>query len=239
MTLKAEQTAAIKTAEQSIAHAEKAIDYAIRCGEHLVNVKAETPHGEFLPWIEEKMPIEYTQCKRYMKVFNNKEFLNRAREPFLEDYSIRGAIDAIKEEEARLRDEETILADKARAKEESEERARYRASPEYKAAEQKKDDDKARAEEIRKAQEESHAKARREKWKEEDARKTEKAFEDLFGVTLDKGDPYYKLGAIILTIGNEEMESKIFKVMKQYAHPDKGGDAEVFKAILKLEGELK
>jgi hypothetical protein len=57
---------------------------------------------------------------------------------------------------------------------------------------------------------------------------------------MEKEDPYYRLGALILKMGDPNLEKAIFKLLKQYAHPDKGnyGD-EIFKAIAQLEGDLR
>jgi len=72
---------------QAIIHAKSAIDYAkvaierqgqavamaIISGEHLIQVRAGMNHGEWLPWIEEKMPVNQRMCYNYIDAYTYRE----------------------------------------------------------------------------------------------------------------------------------------------------------------------
>jgi len=52
--------------QQAIAHADKAVDYARQAGDLLLKVKADLPHGEFLPWLAANCIVSDRQARRYM-----------------------------------------------------------------------------------------------------------------------------------------------------------------------------
>ena len=58
-----------KLARQS---ADTAIEHAVRCGELLIDQKAELPHGEFKKWIAENCDFSARQARRYMEVSKKK-----------------------------------------------------------------------------------------------------------------------------------------------------------------------
>lgn len=227
MSLLKEQQSAISTAELAQTHAEKAIDYAIRSGEHLINVKAELPHGDFIPWMEKSMPIRLTQCKAYMKIAKNKNILNSRRAAFLDgdNYSIRGALEAIKEEEYNSKaKEEKPRAGKPKPNTETEEAVKKaKEKAEWEATEREQKRKEAHRKEQKKKQDES----------------MEDLFEGIFGIRTDIDDVAYKLAIVIIKMNNEEGEKKIFKLLKQYCHPDKGGSDELFKLITEIEEDMK
>ena len=86
---------AIDSANKANEYAEKAIDYAIECGIHLIKVKQEVNHGDFLPWIEKNMPCSLRTAQNYIRVSNNIELVNTKRASFLENDSIRGALESV------------------------------------------------------------------------------------------------------------------------------------------------
>lgn len=65
-------------------HAENAVEYAMRCGEELVQLKAQLDHGQWLPWIERNFHASEWTARNYMRIASNRE-----RVP---DSSIRAAL---------------------------------------------------------------------------------------------------------------------------------------------------
>lgn len=53
-------------------HAESAVQYAIRCGELLMQQKSKLRHGEFQAWIEANCEFAYATAARYMKAAAQK-----------------------------------------------------------------------------------------------------------------------------------------------------------------------
>ncbi len=53
-------------------NAESAVQHAIRCGELLLQAKAQLKHGEFKPWIASSCEFAYSTAKRYMKAADQK-----------------------------------------------------------------------------------------------------------------------------------------------------------------------
>lgn len=90
------QQSAISNATAAQDHAQQAINYAIACGEDLIKIKAEIGHGNFTPWIKNNMPVSDHQCRKYIKVAQNRDLLKRTRESDLDDLSINGALRFIK-----------------------------------------------------------------------------------------------------------------------------------------------
>lgn len=93
------QELAIEYCNKAKKHAEKAIDYAIKCGEELIKIKAELKHGEFAIWIEANMPISYSMCRKYMQLYNNKNLIKMDNE--LSIWTITDALNHI----SKLKDE--------------------------------------------------------------------------------------------------------------------------------------
>jgi hypothetical protein len=59
-------------------HADKAVDYARRAGQLLLDVKASLPHGDFLPWLKENVEVSERQAQRYMRAALGKPITLRA-----------------------------------------------------------------------------------------------------------------------------------------------------------------
>lgn len=57
--------------------ADQAIEHAKRAGELLMRVKAELPHGEFLPWIDATLEVSRRQAQRYMRAAQGKRMTAR------------------------------------------------------------------------------------------------------------------------------------------------------------------
>lgn len=57
---------------QAIEHADSAIGFAKKAGELLLQVKADLPHGEFLPWVENNLDVTPRQAQRYMAAAQGK-----------------------------------------------------------------------------------------------------------------------------------------------------------------------
>jgi len=58
-----------RLAQQS---AETAIDYAIACGELLIEMKTTMSHGEWTPWVDANCNFKWSTAKRYMKAATQK-----------------------------------------------------------------------------------------------------------------------------------------------------------------------
>jgi len=91
------QRKAIDCAITAQSHAAQAIEGAIACGDALVQLKAELPHGEFTPWVNENMPVSLKQCQRYMKVYDNRGLIEKRPGVVFEDLTIKGALNYIKQ----------------------------------------------------------------------------------------------------------------------------------------------
>ena len=63
------QKLAIEYATKAKKSAEDAVNYALKAGERLIQVKKELPHGEFGTWIEANMPVTHDRCIRYMNAY--------------------------------------------------------------------------------------------------------------------------------------------------------------------------
>lgn len=57
---------------QAIEHADSAIGFAKQAGELLLQVKADLPHGEFLPWLAVNCNVSDRQARRYMAAAQGK-----------------------------------------------------------------------------------------------------------------------------------------------------------------------
>lgn len=53
-------------------YADQAIEHAKRAGQLLLEVKAQLPHGEFLPWLAENVSVSERQAQRYMRAARGK-----------------------------------------------------------------------------------------------------------------------------------------------------------------------
>ncbi len=49
------------------------IEKILRIGDLLIQKKAELKHGEWIPWIESKLPFDRKQAFKYITIFKNKE----------------------------------------------------------------------------------------------------------------------------------------------------------------------
>jgi hypothetical protein len=54
----------------------KTMAEVIEQGRDLCEQKAELKHGEWIPWVEENMPIGIDQAGKYMRIFKNQHELN-------------------------------------------------------------------------------------------------------------------------------------------------------------------
>jgi len=214
---------AIKEANEVEKHIETAFQHAVKCGEALIKKKEEVGHGNFIPWIEENMPISRMQCNNYIRLSENMPLLNVNRALHLQDLSIKAALAEI----------DRIKADEKLAKEKSDFEA-FKETPEYKQQEENR---KKKEQQKKDFDNEVNMERMREK-SEKVKEQFKKGFYESLGITIEKGDPYYKLAVIILSIGNENLDKAIFKTLKHFAHPDKGGNEETFKEICKLEKEI-
>ena len=70
----------------AIQHADKAIGFARQVGELLLKVKAELPHGAFLPWVEAHCTVSPRQAQRYMAASLGKQLPVRAIKPEASKY---------------------------------------------------------------------------------------------------------------------------------------------------------
>lgn len=84
---------AIKEANKAQHHADRAVHHAICCGQALIKLKSELPHGEFEPWVESNMPVGIHQCRTYMRV--SVYVLNRESTLVLDGKTIEG-IDSLR-----------------------------------------------------------------------------------------------------------------------------------------------
>jgi hypothetical protein len=62
----------------AVTHAGLAIGHAKRAGELLLQVKAQTPHGQFVQWIESNLTVTPRQCQRYMAAAQGRTLTARA-----------------------------------------------------------------------------------------------------------------------------------------------------------------
>ena len=70
----------------AIQHADKAIGFARQVGELLLKVKAELPHGAFLPWVEAHCTVSPRQAQRYMAASLGKHLPVRVIKPEVVKY---------------------------------------------------------------------------------------------------------------------------------------------------------
>lgn len=54
--------------EQAEAAFETAVQHAVRCGELLIEAKAQAKHGEWLPWLKENFPASTRTAQGYMRL---------------------------------------------------------------------------------------------------------------------------------------------------------------------------
>jgi phage N-6-adenine-methyltransferase len=52
------------------------LDHAIRCGELLIQAKAQVPHGQWLLWIKSNLTLKLRQCQVYMRIAEKREAIN-------------------------------------------------------------------------------------------------------------------------------------------------------------------
>lgn len=64
--------------QQAIQHADRAIEFARQAGDLLLKVKADLPHGDFLPWVEANCTVSQRQAQRYMAAAQGKPIPLRA-----------------------------------------------------------------------------------------------------------------------------------------------------------------
>lgn len=69
---------------------ESMIEHAARAGEALVAAKAQVPHGEWLPWLEENFHASQQTASRYMMIASNYSRVSNLEEP-----SLRKALSSI------------------------------------------------------------------------------------------------------------------------------------------------
>lgn len=70
---------AIDYAKVAIERQGQALDMAIIAGEHLAYIKGKIGHGNYLPWIEENMPVGHQQCTKYLWAFENPEIVKETK----------------------------------------------------------------------------------------------------------------------------------------------------------------
>lgn len=76
--------------QSAIAAASTALEHARRCGELLLQAKAEIDHGGFLPWIAEHCDVGERQARNYMRIAEHWDAIsNRQR---ASDLSVRQAL---------------------------------------------------------------------------------------------------------------------------------------------------
>jgi hypothetical protein len=73
------------------------VEHAIRAGEALMAAKAQTPHGEWLPWVEANFHASERTARAYMRVYANRQRAADLAEP-----SLRKALAAISGEIAHV-----------------------------------------------------------------------------------------------------------------------------------------
>jgi phage N-6-adenine-methyltransferase len=86
---------AIEAAHQAAYRA--ALPHAIRCGELLLEAKAQVAHGQWLPWIEANLTLRPRQCQGYMRLAANRDALNAQAATHL---TIDGALALVAERRA-------------------------------------------------------------------------------------------------------------------------------------------
>ena len=214
---------AIKEANEVEKHIETAFQHAVKCGEALINKKEELGHGNFIPWIEGNMPIKVRQCQNYISYVGKVNSVNAQHVAYLSELAVRAALSEI----------DRIKAEEKTAKENADFEA-FKETPEYK---QKEENRKKKEQQKKDFDNEVNMERMREK-SEKVKEQFKKGFYESLGITIEKDDPYYKLAVIILSIGNKNLDKAIFKTLKHFAHPDKGGNEETFKEICKLEKEI-
>jgi hypothetical protein len=52
------------------------LDHALRCGELLIQAKAQMAHGQWLLWLEANVTLKPRQCQGYMRLAQNRDALN-------------------------------------------------------------------------------------------------------------------------------------------------------------------
>lgn len=75
LTLSDAQAQAVFFASQAELHKQSAVISAARAGAALNVVKAQLPHGEFTSWVESNMPVCYRQCRKFMKLAEERPAL--------------------------------------------------------------------------------------------------------------------------------------------------------------------
>jgi len=249
---------AIDSANKANEYAEKAIDYAIECGIHLIKVKQEVNHGDFLPWIEKNMPIDYKQCQRYLKLSNNIELINRTRVSYLKDMSIRGALELISTEEKRLKEIER----KKKWEEDAPNRERRKQENEKREIEKKKKTKIQRKQEIDNSSEDKrvtdddiYEKQKKEAVKQyaKDTKKESEEYakkvieimkEDIFDINstsmpVNKEEAWSLFGKMINKIDDNDFSKLMIKYTKQKLHPDKTDiDQKYFQFLNRIQGVL-
>lgn len=94
--------------------ATSAVEHAIRCGEYLIEAKAEAGHGNWLSWFEAQgFDFSIEMAKRYMRVARNRgELENRPR---MTDLSLNGALRELapepEEDQADIEEADLVMED--------------------------------------------------------------------------------------------------------------------------------
>lgn len=73
------------------AAAQTAIGHALNAGRLLLQVKAQLPHGEFLPWLRSNCTVKQRQARAYMRVTRNWRRIESKSAPGA-DLTVKGAL---------------------------------------------------------------------------------------------------------------------------------------------------
>jgi len=106
----------IKSRKETIIELHAAIEDSLRtslgkaliCGSLLCQQKEELPHGEFIPWIKENLPmISVRTCQKYMNLHRNQELIKCESPSHLEAayrLLLAGPTETEEEKEARTQE---------------------------------------------------------------------------------------------------------------------------------------
>jgi len=237
--LEVSKKVAIESALEGIEHFVKGIECYIRCGNALIEVKAELPYGEFIPWIKESMPVGRTQCTKYIRLAT---YSNVHSSEHLEGLSINESIEKIKELEAPKPKPPKDIAPPPYTPPKDEVYVPPSTTPPREAVIYKIDGVVVTKEQY---DNDSYEPDITVVWNTEDEeeeydifKEVNESFDKLITSSIDNNSGT-KMNNILLEAG-EELQKKVFKVMKQYLHPDKDtGNEKLFKQLMDLEGDFK
>ncbi len=82
-TVKADTEKVKKLHASVIKHAENALERALEIGEILARIKAQIPHGKWLPWVDANLPeISCRTVQNYLRIWQNRGRLKNANGAF-------------------------------------------------------------------------------------------------------------------------------------------------------------